>query len=395
MTLVSGASPADAGGDDFSGVRERQFCGGPASLSDAGGDDLSKVRERLFCGGPVSPAGVDVDNSSEISPSDSAKGGGRPKRIGTLALTSPFVLGPMAGVTDQPFRRLCHEQGASLVSMEMVSANAIKHGSRKTFDFIHIAEDEHPVSMQLFGPDPETMEYAAKALSEQPYDILDINMGCPMPKIVNNGEGAALLLDLPRAEAIVRAVVSATDRPVTVKIRAGFSPDRINAVEAAKRIEAAGAAAIAVHGRTREQYYAGTADWGIIRKVKEAVSIPVIGNGDVTSAKKALQMLQETGCDFVMLARGARGNPWLFAECRQMYETGTLPPRPTLEEVKAMMLRHAHLQIADKGDHLGILEMRKHVAWYTTGLPGSAALRARINTVTSMEELREVLLGWG
>ena len=315
-------------------------------------------------------------------------------QIGSLSLSSPFILGPMAGVTDQPFRRLCHEQGAALVSMEMVSANAILHGNKKTFNFIHIAKDEHPVSMQIFGPDPETMAYAAKALENEPYDILDINMGCPMPKIVNNGEGSALLLDLPKAEAIVRAVVRSTARPVTVKIRAGFSADNINAVEAAKRIEAAGAAAIAVHGRTREQYYTGNADWDIIRRVKEAVSIPVIGNGDVTSAERAMQMLRETGCDFVMIARAARGNPWIFAQCKALWENVKFPARPAFDEIKSTMLRHARLQVADKGEKLGIPEMRKHVAWYTTGLPGSAALRARINTVTSLAELEGVLGAW-
>lgn len=314
--------------------------------------------------------------------------------IGDVKLKNPLVLGPMAGVTDQPFRRICHGLGAALVSMEMVSANAVRHGNKKTRELIHIAEDEHPVSMQLFGPDADTMRYALENLEDVPYDILDINMGCPVPKIVKNGEGSALMLDLDRAEEIVRVLARESDRPVTVKIRRGFDDKHINAVEAAKRFEAAGAAMIAVHGRTREQYYSGKADWDIIRQVKEAVKIPVAGNGDVKTPEDARRMMNETGCNLVMIARGARGNPWIFRDTLSYLESGIIQPRPSVEEVRAMMQRHMELQLIDKGDYLGICQMRKHIAWYTTGLPHSAALRERINKANTKEEMETVLDAW-
>ena len=315
-------------------------------------------------------------------------------KIGSLPINGHFVLGPMAGVTDQPFRILCAEQGASLVSMEMVSANAVLHGNKKTLAFINISENEHPISMQLFGPDADTCAYAAEKLNHEPYDILDFNMGCPMPKIVNNREGSALMRDIYRAQQIVRALKNATDRPVTVKIRKGFNDEEVNAVEVAQALEDAGADAIAVHGRTREQYYSGKADWDIIKQVREAVKIPVIGNGDVFRPEDAIAMLNHTGCDLVMIARGARGNPWIFRDCLHYERTGEHLPKPSIEEAREEMLRHARMQLAEKGDHLGILQMRKHIAWYTTGYRNSAALRSRINMVKSFEELETVLNEW-
>ncbi|MGO5052865.1 tRNA dihydrouridine synthase DusB [Lachnospiraceae bacterium LCP25S3_G4] len=311
--------------------------------------------------------------------------------IGNVTLDNPYILAPMAGVTDLPFRLLCKEQGAGLLCMEMVSAKAIQFKNRNTQSLLRIHPEEQPVSLQIFGSDPDVMSEIAKEIEELPFDILDINMGCPVPKIVRNGEGSALMKDPKLVEKIVSKTVRAIQKPVTVKIRKGFDDSCINAVEIAKIIEQAGGAAVAVHGRTREQYYAGKADWDIIRRVKEAVQIPVIGNGDVTSPKKALEMRRETGCDGIMIGRGAQGNPWIFSELLAYDSTGTLIERPSKEEIRETMLRHAKLQIEWKGDYLGIREMRKHVAWYTTGLPHAANLRNQINQVESYEELQELL----
>ena len=312
-------------------------------------------------------------------------------KIGNLALSNPYILAPMAGVTDLPFRLLCKEQGAGLLCMEMVSAKAIQYNNKNTKALLEIHPEEEPVSLQLFGSDPEVISEVAKQIEELPFAILDINMGCPVPKIVRNGEGSALMNQPKLVYEIVSKTVKAIQKPVTVKIRKGFNDESINAVEIAKIIEDAGGAAVAVHGRTREQYYSGKADWDIIRQVKEAISIPVIGNGDVTSGESALAMMRETGCDGVMIGRGAQGNPWIFSELREYEKTGQMPARPSNEELKEMMLRHARLQMQYKGDYLGIREMRKHVAWYTTGLPNSAKLRGEINAVESYEELEELL----
>ena len=311
--------------------------------------------------------------------------------IGDVKLENPYILAPMAGVTDLPFRLLCKEQGAGLLCMEMISAKALQYKNKNTKALLSIHPKEYPVSLQLFGSDADIISRMAQEIEELPFQILDINMGCPVPKVVKNGEGSALMNRPELVYEIVSKTVKAIKKPVTVKIRKGFDETSVNAPEIAKIIEQAGAAAIAVHGRTREQYYSGKADWDIIRQVKEAVSIPVIGNGDVFSGESALRMRRETGCDGVMIARGAQGNPWVFSELLEYERTGRMPKRPTPEEIRDMMLRHARMQIEFKGDYLGIREMRKHVAWYTKGLKGSARLRDEINKTESYEELSKLL----
>lgn len=312
-------------------------------------------------------------------------------KIGDVTLDNPLILAPMAGVTDLPFRLLCKEQGAGLLCMEMVSARAIYYGNRNTEALLAIDERETPVSLQLFGSDPDIISEMAKRIEERPFSILDINMGCPVPKVAGNGEGCALMKNPALVEAIVSKTVKAIQKPVTVKIRKGFDQDHVNAVEIAKIAEASGAAAVAVHGRTREQYYQGKADWEIIRQVKEAVRIPVIGNGDVRSPESALSMLRETGCDGIMIGRGAQGNPWIFGQILHFLETGEEKAGPQTEQVKEMILRHARLLVEYKGSYTGIREMRKHVAWYTAGFPHSAKLRARVNEVESLEQLEGLI----
>mgnify|MGYP000152419509 CR=1 FL=1 len=308
-------------------------------------------------------------------------------KIGNVNLANPYILAPMAGVTDLPFRLLCKEQGAGLLCMEMISAKALQYKNKNTKALLAIHPDEYPVSLQLFGSDPKIMSEMAKMIEELPFQILDINMGCPVPKLVRNGEGSALMKNPELVHEIVSAVSKAIKKPVTVKIRKGFDDDNINAVEIAKIIEDAGGAAVAVHGRTREQYYSGKADWDIIRQVKEAVKIPVIGNGDILTAADVIAMQKQTGCDGFMIARGAEGNPWIFAQILHYFKTGEELPKQTFEEVTQMLLRHARMQLEFKGEYTGIREIRKHAAWYTSGYRNSSKLRGRINEVETYEQL--------
>ena len=317
-----------------------------------------------------------------------------PLRIGNVEMPNPLVLAPMAGVTDLPFRVLCKEQGAGLICMEMVSAKAILYKNKNTEDLMTIDPGEHPVSLQLFGSDPEILGQIAAQIEERPFDILDFNMGCPVPKVVNNGEGSALMKDPHLVRKIVTSMVRAVKKPVTVKIRKGFNEESANAVEIAKILEDCGVAAIAVHGRTRAQFYSGKADWDIIRQVKEAVSIPVIGNGDILCAQDVIRMKEQTGCDGFMIGRGAQGNPWIFQQILHQLETGEEMPRPSRQEVVDMMLLHARLQLQIKGDYIGIREIRKHAAWYTAGYKNSSKLRGKINEVESYAQLEALLEQW-
>ena len=314
-------------------------------------------------------------------------------KIGDVSLKNNLILAPMAGVTDLPFRLLCKEQGAGLLCMEMVSAKAIYFNNKNTEELLTIDDREPPVSLQLFGSDPDIISEMAKKIENRPFSILDINMGCPVPKVAGNGEGSALMKNPKLVEEIVSKTAKAIKKPVTVKIRKGFDDEHINAVEIARIAESAGAAAVAVHGRTREQYYSGKADWDIIRQVKEAVKIPVIGNGDVTSPEAARQLMETTGCDGIMIGRGAQGNPWIFRQILHWMETGEEESKPDLEEVKAMIFRHARMLVEYKGAYTGIREMRKHVAWYTAGYPNSAKLRARVNEIESLEALEHLIQG--
>lgn len=307
--------------------------------------------------------------------------------IGNVTLENNVILAPMAGVTDLPFRLLCREMGAGLVCMEMVSAKAIYYNNKNTEELLTVHPGEMPASLQLFGSDPEIVADMAARIEERPFAILDFNMGCPVPKVVNNGEGSALMKNPKLVEELLTKLVKAVKKPVTVKIRKGFDENSVNAVEIARIAESCGVAAVAVHGRTRAQYYSGKADWEIIRRVKEAVKIPVIGNGDVDSPQAAKALLETTGCDGVMIGRSAQGNPWIFRETVHFLEDGTLIPKPDKEEKKKVILRHAALQLETKGEYTAVREMRKHLAWYTVGMPHSAHFRGMINSMETMEEL--------
>ena len=312
-------------------------------------------------------------------------------RIGNTVLENNVILAPMAGVTDLPFRVLCQEQGAGCVVTEMVSAKAVLYNNKNTRELLQIDPAERPAAVQLFGSEPDIMAEIAARLEEGPYDYIDVNMGCPVPKIVNNGEGSALMKNPERAKEVLTAMVKAVKKPVTVKFRKGFNDLSVNAVEFAKMAESCGVAAVAVHGRTREQYYSGKADWDIIRQVKEAVRIPVIGNGDIFTPEDAGRMLKETGCDGIMVARGAKGNPWLFGRINHYLDTGEVLPGPSMAEIKAMILRHGRMLVQFKGEGVAMREMRGHMAWYTKGMPHSATLRNEINQVETLEGFVELL----
>lgn len=306
-------------------------------------------------------------------------------------LSGPFLLAPLAGVTDAVMRRICFREGASLAYTEMVSAKGLYYGDRKTESLLYIPEDAGPTSIQIFGSDPEIMGYAAEKLAERNNFSLNINMGCPVPKVVRNGDGSALMKDPDLVYDVVRAVADKAGKPVSVKFRKGFDDDHINAVEIAKACEAAGAAAVIVHGRTREQYYSGKADWSIIRQVKEAVDIPVIGNGDVFTGADGVRMMKETGCDLVMVARGAQGNPWIFRELMAAWRGEPEPEKASASEVRDMMYQHLDQLVELKGEYAAVREMRKHIAWYTKGRKNGASIRKAVNQIESARQMKEAI----
>ena len=312
-------------------------------------------------------------------------------QIGNVKLENNLILAPMAGVTDLPFRVLCREEGCGLLYTEMVSAKAILYKNKNTKELLEVDPSERPIAVQLFGSDPQILGAMAHQIEDGPYDLIDLNMGCPVPKVAGNGGGSALMKNPKLVEEILSTMVRSVKKPVTVKFRKGFDDEHVNAVEIAKIAESCGVSAVAVHGRTREQYYSGTADWDIIRQVKEAVSIPVIGNGDIFTPQDAKRCLEETGCDGLMIGRGARGNPWIFKRTAHYLETGELLAEPTGAEIGEMILRHARMQVKMKGEYIGMKEMRKHVAWYTAGLPHSASMRRASNELETLEQLENLL----
>lgn len=315
----------------------------------------------------------------------------KPIKIGNVEISNNIFLAPMAGVTDMPFRRLCKEFGAGMIYTEMASSKAVHYGSEKTKGIYEVFEDERPIGIQIFGSDPDVMAETASELSEYA-DIIDINMGCPANKIVKNGEGSALMKNLKLAEEIIAKVVKASRVPVTVKMRKGWDDTHVNAVELAQIAESSGAKLITVHGRTREDMYSGEADLDIIKKVKESVRIPVIGNGDITSGEKAKRMFEVTGCDGIMIGRGAQGNPWIFKSILEYLEKGIVLPEPDINDKINMALKHLKLSKEYKGEYVAVREMRKHIAWYLKGVPGNSQLKETINREDNIEEVEKLLV---
>jgi len=317
------------------------------------------------------------------------------KKIGNLVLENPFLMAPLAGITDSPFRRLVRQQGASLVYSEMISGKGLYYGDRGTEVLLHVEEEEKPVAYQIFGSEPEIMAFTAEKLNPRDHVLLDINMGCPVPKVVKNGEGSALMKNPGLAFRLVEEAVKHSAKPVTVKMRLGWDGDSINCMEVAKAVELAGGSAVAIHGRTRDQFYSGKAKWDEIARVKKALSIPVIGSGDVFSSRDALRMMEETGVDYVMIARGALGNPWIFRECVAAWKGMVPPDPPTIEEKKETMLRQLSMLVQFKGDYSAIREMRKHIGWYVKGLPGASEMKRRVNEISRLSQLEDFLEAMG
>ena len=311
--------------------------------------------------------------------------------IGNVKIDVPVFLGPMAGITDLPFRILCREQGCGLTYSEMISAKGIYYKSPNTEELLNTDERDRPFAIQLFGSDPGIMADMAYQIEDRDFDILDINMGCPVPKVVNNGEGSALMKDPDLIYTIVKRISESIEKPVTVKLRKGFDMQHVNAVEASLAAAEGGAAAVCVHGRTRSQYYSGEADRGIIAEVKSALNVPVIGSGDVTDGRSAKRMFDETGCDAVMIARAARGDPWIFGRIAAYLETGNEPDAPSDAEIKEMILRHAGMLCDYKGEYIAIKEMRKRVAWYVSGRRNAVKIRTAVNRVSTLEELKDLI----
>ncbi|MDB3525609.1 tRNA dihydrouridine synthase DusB [Clostridioides difficile] len=308
-------------------------------------------------------------------------------KIGNLELKNKVFLSPMAGVTDLPFRLICKEQGCGLLYTEMINGKALCYDDENTKKMLKIEEEEHPVAVQIFGSEPEFMGRAAEIMNDYSNEILDINMGCPAPKVVKNGDGSALMKNPKLAEEVLRAVVKNSKKPVTLKIRKGWDDNSVNAVEIAKIAEDCGISALAIHGRTREQFYTGKADWDIIAEIKKNLSIPVIGNGDVFTIEDSINMLDKTGCDAIMIGRGAQGNPWIFKRINHYMNTGEILPEPTLNEKISTAIKHLKLAVEEHGEHVAVREMRKHIAWYLKGLRNSAKLRDEINKIEDYQEV--------